>query len=61
MTTSHKQAPAFRPDWAFLCAIRRICWPLALAAGLARKAPGTWGTLVAFPLFFLLLAQGPGR
>ncbi|WP_293764348.1 phosphatidylglycerophosphatase A [uncultured Aquitalea sp.] len=58
MTTSHKAKPAFKPDWAFL--LRRPAHLLAFGfgSGLAPKAPGTWGTLVAYPLFALCLAAG---
>ncbi|RQO73279.1 phosphatidylglycerophosphatase A [Aquitalea sp. FJL05] len=60
MTTSHKRAPAFRPDWAFLRRHPAHLLAFGFGSGLARKAPGTWGTLVAYPLFFLLHALGVG-
>jgi phosphatidylglycerophosphatase A len=60
MTTSHKQAAAFRPDWAFLRQHPAHLLAFGFGSGLARKAPGTWGTLVAYPLFFLLHALGMG-
>ncbi len=60
MTTSHKQAPAFRPDWAFLTRHPAHLLAFGFGSGLARQAPGTWGTLVAYPLFFLLHALGMG-
>ncbi len=47
MTTS-------RPDWRFALAHPAHFLALGFGAGLASFAPGTWGTLVAFPLFFAL-------
>lgn len=47
-----------KPDWHFVT--RR--WPYFFAfgfgSGLASKAPGTWGTLAAYPVFFVLYALG---
>ena len=60
MTTSHKQAPAFRPDWAFLRRHPAHLLAFGFGSGLASKAPGTWGTLVAYPIFFLLHVLGVG-
>lgn len=33
---------------------------LGFGSGLAKKAPGTWGTLVAFPLFLMMPANNWG-
>jgi len=43
-----------RPSWRFL--LRRPAHMIAFSfgAGLVPVAPGTWGTLLAFPLFWLL-------
>jgi len=60
MTISHKQAPAFRPDWAFLRRHPAHWLAFGFGSGLASKAPGTWGTLVAYPIFFLLHVLGVG-
>ncbi len=42
-----------KPDRQFLLAHPAHFIALGMGAGLARHAPGTWGTLVAFPLFWL--------
>jgi phosphatidylglycerophosphatase A len=47
-----------RPDRAFLLRHPAHCIALGFGAGLMPKAPGTWGTLVAFPLFFLVRPWG---
>ena len=47
-----------KPDWAFLCAHPAHFLAFGFGAGLAPKAPGTWGTLLALPLYALLLALG---
>jgi phosphatidylglycerophosphatase A len=44
-----------RPDWAFVIAHPAHLLAFGFGAGLSPKAPGTAGTLVAFPIFFLLL------
>jgi len=44
-----------RPDRRFLLAHPAHFLALGFGAGLSPKAPGTVGTLVAFPLFWLLL------
>ena len=51
MTTS-------RPDLRFILAHPAHFLAFGLGAGLAPKAPGTAGTLVAVPLYFLLLPLG---
>lgn len=45
------------PDRRFLLAHPAHFLALGLGAGLSPKAPGTVGTLVAFPLFWLLLGS----
>lgn len=42
-----------KPDRQFLLAHPAHFIALGMGAGLARHAPGTWGTLLAFPLFWL--------
>lgn len=54
MTTPHTN-----PDWRFLRAHPAHFLAFGFGAGLARKAPGTWGSLVAIPLYFLALSWGP--
>jgi len=44
-----------RPDWAFLLRHPAHFLAFGFGSGLSPKAPGTAGTLVAFPIFFLLL------
>ncbi|MEW5787201.1 MAG: phosphatidylglycerophosphatase A [Pseudomonadota bacterium] len=53
MTTSPE--PVVRPDRAFLLAHPAHFLALGFGAGLSPRAPGTAGTLVAFPLFWLLV------
>lgn len=43
-----------QPDRHFLTAHPAHFLALGFGAGLARKGPGTWGTLVAFPVFLVL-------
>ena len=47
-----------RPDWIFLRRHPAHLLAFGFGAGLMPKAPGTWGTLVAFPFFALLLPYG---
>ena len=42
-----------RPDKKFLFSHPAHFLAFGFGAGLMPKAPGTWGTLVAFPIFFL--------
>ncbi len=42
------------PDWKFLFSHPAHFLSLGLGTGLAKKAPGTFGTLVAFPLYILI-------
>jgi phosphatidylglycerophosphatase A len=44
-----------RPDWRFLLAHPAHFLAFGFGAGLSPRAPGTFGTLVAFPLYFLFL------
>lgn len=48
-----------QPDRVFLFSHPAHFAALGFGAGLAPKAPGTWGTLVGFPLYFLLSMLGP--
>jgi len=41
------------PDRKFLLSHPAHFLALGFGAGLMKRAPGTWGTLVAFPIFFL--------
>jgi phosphatidylglycerophosphatase A len=47
-----------KPDRQFLFAHPAHFIAFGFGAGLAKKAPGTWGTLVALPLFFALQLFG---
>ncbi|UOP04776.1 phosphatidylglycerophosphatase A family protein [Conchiformibius kuhniae] len=47
-----------RPDWAWLCRDKRALLAFGFGAGLARKAPGTWGSLVGLLFAGLLLGCG---
>jgi len=47
-----------QPDRDFLFSHPAHFAALGFGAGLARKAPGTWGTLVGVPLYFLLAPLG---
>ncbi|QLI83334.1 phosphatidylglycerophosphatase A [Chitinibacter fontanus] len=42
------------PDWRFVSSHPAHFLSFGFGSGLARKAPGTWGTLVALPLMLLL-------
>ncbi len=42
------------PDYKFLLSHPAYFFALGFGSGLAKKAPGTFGTLVAFPLFWLI-------
>jgi phosphatidylglycerophosphatase A len=43
-----------KPDWKFLMAHPAHLLAFGFGSGLARHAPGTWGTLVAFPMYWYL-------
>jgi phosphatidylglycerophosphatase A len=53
-SSNKKQAPKLKPDWAFLYAHPAHWLALGFGSGLAPKAPGTWGTLVALPIMAAL-------
>lgn len=57
MTTS-AETLKLQPDWRFLLRNPAHLLAFGFGSGLMRKAPGTWGTLVAYPLFFPLHALG---
>jgi len=46
-----------RPSWRFLLSRPAHLIAFGFGAGLVPIAPGTWGTLLAFPLFWLLQPQ----
>ncbi|AOX99121.1 phosphatidylglycerophosphatase A [Jeongeupia sp. USM3] len=48
-------APVRHPDWRFLLRHPAHFIALGFGGGLARKAPGTWGTLLGLPCYALLL------
>ncbi len=52
MTTLDK--PAVKPDLKFLLSHPAHMLSFGFGSGLARKAPGTFGTLVAFPIYWYL-------
>jgi phosphatidylglycerophosphatase A len=56
-TPANKSKPAW-PDWKFLVGRPAHFFALGFGTGLSRIAPGTLGTLVALPLFALLM-QAP--
>jgi phosphatidylglycerophosphatase A len=45
-----------KPDFRFLFANPAHFVALGFGSGLAPRAPGTWGTLAAFPLYFAMRA-----
>ncbi|MEQ1590918.1 MAG: phosphatidylglycerophosphatase A [Thiobacillaceae bacterium] len=47
------------PDFKFMLARPAHFIALGFGSGLAPKAPGTFGTLVGFPVYFLLQALSP--
>lgn len=47
------------PDWRWLCGGWQRMLAFGFGSGLARKAPGTMGTLVAIPIYLLLAACLP--
>ncbi len=51
---------AVRPSWRFLLAHPAHFLALGFGAGLAPFAPGTFGTLVAIPIAFVLRPAGDG-
>ncbi|WP_410498296.1 phosphatidylglycerophosphatase A [Chitinibacter sp. S2-10] len=61
MSAATKQSTSLKiaPDWAFLRQNPAHMLAFGFGAGLAKKAPGTWGTLVALPIFALLQIMLP--
>jgi len=55
MTTSDESV--VRPDWRFLFRHPAHLLAFGFGSGLAHKAPGTFGTLAAFPLYWFLAPQ----
>lgn len=53
MTTSHDELK-IQPGWRFLFSHPAHLLSFGFGSGLARKAPGTFGTLVAFPFYWYL-------
>ncbi|WP_255987733.1 phosphatidylglycerophosphatase A family protein [Chitinolyticbacter albus] len=51
---THPASTLVRPTWRFLTAHPAHFIALGFGSGLARHAPGTWGTLVALPLYAAL-------
>ncbi|WP_293931660.1 phosphatidylglycerophosphatase A [Iodobacter sp.] len=51
----HPQKLLVHPDWRFLLAHPAHFIALGVGSGLAKKAPGTFGTLAALPLYALLI------
>jgi phosphatidylglycerophosphatase A len=54
MTTSHNELK-LQPNWAFLRSHPAHLLAFGFGSGLAKKAPGTFGTLVGFPMYWLLV------
>lgn len=52
MTTSPE--PPVRPGWRFVFSHPAHLLAFGFGSGLARRAPGTFGTLAAFPLYWLV-------
>ncbi len=52
MTTSDELV--VKPNWRFLFSHPAHLLAFGFGSGLARKAPGTFGTLVAFPMYWFL-------
>ncbi|QLG87608.1 phosphatidylglycerophosphatase A [Chitinibacter bivalviorum] len=53
-STNKKTPPQIMPSWAFLRSHPAHMLSFGFGSGLAQKAPGTWGTLVALPIFAAL-------
>ncbi|WP_373975347.1 phosphatidylglycerophosphatase A [Chitinibacter sp. SCUT-21] len=53
-SSNKKQAPKIQPSWTFLKAHPAHFVAFGFGSGLAKKAPGTWGTLVALPMMAAL-------
>ncbi len=52
-------APNVKPTWRFILAHPARFLAFGFGSGLSPKAPGTFGTLVAIPLYALLIALLP--
>ncbi len=57
MSTSDHDELRVQPSWRFLFQHPAHFLAFGFGSGLARKAPGTFGTLVAFPLYWYLSAN----
>lgn len=57
MTISHELL--IKPGWQFLFSHPAHLLSFGFGSGLMRKAPGTFGTLVAFPLYWFLASRLP--
>lgn len=55
MTTSGELT--IKPNWRFLFSNPVYMLAFGFGSGLARKAPGTFGTLVAFPIYWFLVPR----
>lgn len=53
MTTSHDELK-IQPNWRFLFSHPAHLLSFGFGSGLVRKAPGTFGTLIAFPFYWYL-------
>ncbi|UJB30611.1 phosphatidylglycerophosphatase A [Chromobacterium sp. Beijing] len=59
MTISNEtETLKLQPDWRFVLSHPAHFLAFGFGSGLARKAPGTWGTVAAYPLFFVLNTLG---
>ncbi|MGR2678769.1 phosphatidylglycerophosphatase A family protein [Chromobacterium haemolyticum] len=59
MTISNEtETLKLQPNWRFVLSHPAHFLAFGFGCGLARKAPGTWGTVAAYPLFFVLHALG---
>jgi phosphatidylglycerophosphatase A len=50
----HESELKIKPDWTFLFSHPAHLLSFGFGSGLAKKAPGTFGTLAAFPLYWYL-------
>ncbi|TJZ72875.1 phosphatidylglycerophosphatase A family protein [Chitiniphilus eburneus] len=56
---THPATSLVRPTLRFMLAHPAHFIALGFGSGLARRAPGTWGTLAAFPLYAVLVSFLP--
>ena len=55
MTISrHENELRFKPTWGFVLSHPAHLISFGFGSGLSPKAPGTFGTLVAFPMYWFL-------